>query len=140
MRTLLTYLLGFATCFALGSQVSSGQAQMRSGASDSQRDEQPAQVTTEGASGIKIYIDPQTGAILREPAPGTAPLQLTPELRNALSTSHQGLAEGPSAVPGGGFKVDLQGRFQSPLVGTIDANGKVMMQHLGEPPEPAGRD
>jgi hypothetical protein len=89
---------------------------------------------------MKIYIDPQIGAILREPAPGTAPLQLSPELRNALSTSHQGLVEAPSSVPGGGVKVDLQGRFQSPLVVTIDSSGKVKMQHLGEPPEPAGKD
>ena len=43
--------------------------------------------------------------------------------------------EVPSSVPGGGVKVDLQGRFQSPLVGTIDADGKVKMQHLDEPHE-----
>ena len=32
------------------------------------------------------------------------------------------------------FGVYLKGRFQSPLVGTIDANGKTKLQHLGEPP------
>jgi hypothetical protein len=93
---------------------------------------QPA--VTDGAAGMTIYIDPQTGAILKEPAPGTVPLQLTPQLRNALSTSHQGLAETPSAVPGGGIKLDLQGRFQNPLFVTIDAAGKLKMQHLGETP------
>ena len=62
------------------------------------------------ALGMTIYIDPQTGAILKEPAPGSVPLQLTPQLRNALSTSHQGLVETPSAVVGGGIKLDLQGR------------------------------
>ena len=88
------------------------------------------------ASGMVIYIDPQTGAILKEPAPGTVPLQLTPELQNALSTSDHGLAESPSAVPGGGVKVDLQGRFRSPLFATTDATGKVTIHHLHETPEP----
>jgi hypothetical protein len=82
-----------------------------------------------------IYIDPQTGAIRNTPTPGTVPVQLTPQLQNALSTSHQGLTESPNPVPGGGVKVDLQGRFQSPLVATIDANGKLKVQHLHEMPE-----
>lgn len=86
----------------------------------------------EGASGMKVYIDPQTGAILKRPAPGTVPLKLSPQHQNAFSTSHQGLVEVPSSVPGGGFKVDLQGRFRSPLIVTIDENGKVKMQHLEE--------
>jgi hypothetical protein len=86
-------------------------------------------------AGLKIYIDPQTGAIRRDPAPGTVPLELSPELKDAFSTSHEGLTEVPSTVPGGGFKLDLKGRFQSPLVGTIDADGKLKMQHLGEPAE-----
>jgi hypothetical protein len=41
----------------------------------------------------------------------------------------------PSVVPGGGVKVDLQGRFRSPLLVTIDANGKAKMQHLDEMPD-----
>jgi hypothetical protein len=84
---------------------------------------------------MTIHIDPKTGALLKEPAPGTVPLQLTPQLQNALSTSHEGLVETPSSVPGGGVKLDLQGRFQSPLFVTIDADGKVKMQHLDATPE-----
>jgi hypothetical protein len=110
---------------------SSGQTQTGANAGASQ----PPAAVPEGASGMIIYIDPQTGALLHAPAPGTVPLQLTPALRNALSTSHQGLVETPSAVPGGGVKVDLQGRFQSPLVATIDANGNLRIQHLHEMPE-----
>lgn len=53
-----------------------------------------------GASGMTVHIDPQTGAILKGPAPGTVPLQLTLQLQNALRTSHQGLIETPSSVPG----------------------------------------
>jgi hypothetical protein len=82
---------------------------------------------------MTVYVDPQTGAILPEPAPGSVPLRLSPQEQSALSTSHEGLVEVP--VPGGGVKVDLQGRFQSPLVGTIDTHGKLQMQHLGESPE-----
>ena len=77
-----------------------------------------------------IYIDPQTGALLNEPAPGSVPLQLTPGLRRALSRSQQGLVEVPSPTADGGVKVDLQGRFASPHIATIDASGKVRIQHL----------
>lgn len=93
--------------------------------------EEPA-VSPQGTAGMTVYIDPQTGAILSEPAPGTVPLQVSPQLQNALSTSHQGLVQVPSSVPGGGVKLDLQGRFQSPLIVATDADGKVKMRHLGQ--------
>ena len=142
-RRLLTSLLGVAACFAVtapafseeGSPFSSGETQTGSGTSVPQPPAEKPAAVPEGAAGMKVYIDPKTGAILREPAPGTVPLQLTPREQNALSTSHQGLVEVPSSVPGGGVKLDLQGRFQSPLFVTIDANGKVKMQHLDEPHE-----
>lgn len=109
-----------------------GQTQTRSGA----RPEEPPAVTPAtvpgGGSGVMIYIDPKTGRLLKEPAPGTVPLAVSPALDNARSTSHQGLVEVPSPVPGGGVEVDLQGRFQNPLIGTIDADGKVRMHHLHE--------
>jgi hypothetical protein len=112
-----------------GQSASSGQTQTGANAGASQ----PPAAVPEGAAGMIIYIDPQTGAILHEPAPGTVPLQLTPQLQNALSTSQQGLVETPAA--GGGVKVDLQGRFQSPLTATLDANGNLRLQHLHEMPE-----
>ena len=112
-----------------GQSASLGQTQTGSNAGASQ----PPAAVPKGAAGMIIYIDPQTGAILNEPAPGTVPLQLTPKLQNALSTSHQGLVETPAA--GGGVKIDLQGRFQSPLAATIDANGNLRIQHLHEMPE-----
>jgi hypothetical protein len=86
-----------------------------------------------------IYIDPRTGSLLKEPALGSVPLQLTPQVQSALSTSHQGLVETPIAGPGGGVKVDLQGRFQSPLIATTDANGKVRIHHLDEVPGTDGK-
>jgi hypothetical protein len=73
-----------------------------------------------------------TGAILPGPAPGSISLPLTSEFREALSTSAAGLEQAP--LPGGGVVVDLQGRFQSPLIATIDANGVITTQHLEELP------
>ena len=141
-RRLLTRLLGVAACIAVTAQpafseedplVPSGQTQNGSGTSVPQPSaEKPAAVPEVAAGGLRVYIDPQTGAIRQTPFPGSAPLQLTPREQNALSTSHEGLVEVPSALPGGGVKLDLQGRFQSPLIATIDATGKVKMQHLGE--------
>jgi hypothetical protein len=135
-RTLLTSLLGVAACSVVAMRPAFPGEATGSGTSVAQP---PAEKPVpEGAAGMKIYIDPQTGAIRPDPAPGTAPLELTPQLRDAFSTSHQGLSEVQSSVPGGGFKLDLQGRFQSPLVVTIDADGKVKMQHPGQPPEARG--
>lgn len=141
MRRLLTNLLGAAACFAVAVQpafpgedqpVTSEQTQTGPGTSVSQSPAENRAAVPEGASGMTVYVDPVTGAFLEKPAPGAVPFLLTPQIQNAFTTSHQGLVEVPSPVPGGGVKLDLQGRFQSPLVVTIDANGKVKMQHLGE--------
>jgi hypothetical protein len=87
------------------------------------------------ASGIVIYLDPQTGQLLKEPTPGSVPLQLSPSVQRALSTSHQGLVAVPGSVPGGGVKVDLQGRFRSPLIGATGADGTVGIHYLREAAE-----
>jgi len=93
-------------------------------------------VVGQGASdGMTIYIDPQTGAILKQPIPGSVPLAVTPRIQKAYSTSHQGLVEVPSATPGAGVKVDLDGRFRSLLFATTDDNGKARILHLHEMPD-----
>jgi hypothetical protein len=144
MPRLLTSLLAIGACGAVAAQraapgesqpAPSGQTQTGPGPGLPQQPAGESAAVPSGAAGMMIHIDPQTGAVLREPAPGTVPLQLTPALQNAFSTSHQGLVEVPSSVPGGGVKLHLQGRFQSPLIATIDANGKLKMQHLHELPE-----
>ncbi len=66
------------------------------------------------SAGFKVHVDPKTGEFVATPAPGAPPLSLTPEEQNAFSSSHQGLTEVPVAKPGGGYKLDLKGRFQSP--------------------------
>jgi hypothetical protein len=134
-------LLAAGACFAVAAQPALAQegppavsAQAQSGSSVSPPPAEKPAAVPEGASGMKGFIDPQTGAIRPDPAPGTTPLELTPQERNAASTSHQDLVQVPSSEPGGGVKLDLRGRFQSPLMGTIDANGKLKMQHLGDMP------
>jgi hypothetical protein len=87
----------------------------------------------QAASGLLIHIDPQTGALLKEPDPNSPALQFPPALRDAISTSHDGLVEEQLTGPHGGVKVHLQGRFRNPLMATTDGNGKVTIQHLNEP-------
>jgi hypothetical protein len=95
----------------------------------------PASAQADAPPPLTVHIDPQTGRILAAPAPGTQPLELSPEIRNSLSTSHEGLKEVPGAEPGGGMKLDLMGRFRSPLLATTDAEGKTKLRHLHVPPE-----
>jgi len=80
------------------------------------------------AGGLTVHIDPQTGRLTKKGA--GVPLYLSPAEANAMSTSHQGLYETLSPRPRGGAVVNLQGRFQSSLMATIDAQGKVVIQHL----------
>ena len=142
-RGLLTSLLAasfaVSACPAFSDEdqpVSTEQTQTGTGTSVPQPSaEKPAAVPV-GASGMKIHIDPKTGAFLEEPAPDQTSLELSPQLQNTFSTSHEGLVEMPSSEPGGGVMLDLQGRFQSPLIGTINTDGKVKMQHPNEMPEP----
>jgi hypothetical protein len=133
---LKTFMLGVGACFILAVHAASPEElQPQTGATTSGPQplaQKPAAVP-EGGGGMIIHIDPQTGELRRTPAPSTVPLQLSPQERNAFSTSHQGLVEVPSSVPGGGVKLDLQGRFHSPLAVTVDPDGKLKMQHLGEP-------
>jgi hypothetical protein len=92
-----------------------------------------AQTQTPPQAGMTVYIDPATGLIRSTPAPGTVPLQISPETANAASTSHEGLTPEPSAGPGGGVKMNLQGRFRSPLIATVDGQGRTRIQHLTPP-------
>ena len=71
------------------------------------------------SSGMIVQIDPNTGGAV-DLLPGTAN---TLAQAQSFNTSTEGLVEVPSAVPGGGYMVDLQGRFQHSLTVTIDANG-----------------
>jgi hypothetical protein len=80
------------------------------------------------AQGATVYANPQTGAITKDPTPGAHPLTLSPATQNAASTSHEGLVAVQESD--GSVTLDLQGRFRSPLVGSVDANGQPRVQHL----------
>jgi hypothetical protein len=91
-------------------------------------------VTTSGAAGQWIHIDPQTGArTARPPADAAAAMAGNP----AFSTSSQGLVEEPA--PGGGVTVNLQGRFRSAVVATVGADGKVSVD-CQSPGYPSGKE
>lgn len=87
------------------------------------------------AGGMKVYVDPATGQILPEPPKGSSnALAITPQEQNAMSTSSDGLVETPLARPGGGYKLDLKGRFQSSLVATVGPDGKPRVVHVSPAP------
>jgi hypothetical protein len=87
----------------------------------------------EPGAGVIIYVDPRTGQIVTTPV-GPA-IQLPQSLRNAFSTSASGLAIARSPVRGGGVLLRLRGRFQSPLIGAIDDQGELKLQHLHVAPD-----
>jgi hypothetical protein len=97
-----------------------------------------AAVVPSGTADMRIYINPATGKIEAPPPNMTFPA-LSQSGQNAMSTSHDGLEEEPSAVPGGGFKLDLKGRFRSPLITTKDSTGKLTLKHLHAAPLPEAK-
>lgn len=79
--------------------------------------------TTPGmASGFQVYRDPQSGHIV-PPPPNAKPLQLSNDELRMLSRSDKDLPP-PRALPGGGFAVDLQGRYRSMTVITSGGDGQ----------------
>lgn len=126
----LLFALGAAACFAMATQPALA-ADAGAPAAKSAGAQQ--------APGMKVYIDPKTGALLNEPAPGTQPLELSPHEQNSRSTSHEGLVEVPSPVPGGGVGLNLQGRFMSPMIATVGPDGKVRVEHMEEASRPVDK-
>jgi hypothetical protein len=76
--------------------------------------------------GLIINVDPETGVIIEEPAPGASKIGVPAELANAWSTSDEGLVEVPNTSGKGGMIAHLQGRFEAGMVATVDANGKLV--------------
>ena len=89
-----------------------------------------ASSTLAGAqAGLRVYKDPQTGEFTDPPPPEAATAAPT---ERALNRSHEGLVAVPSDVPGGGVRLDLQGRFRSHFIATKDADGKINIRCLPE--------
>jgi hypothetical protein len=87
---------------------------------------EPVAVAREKAAGIVVHIDPTTGEFLPEP-PVTGVVQ--PPAVDAAKAPLPELYEVASPTPGGGVMIDLKGHFRTPLVATIDADGKVTLKH-----------
>ena len=74
-----------------------------------------------GSAGMMIAVDPETGALRMPTAEEMQTLQQMNQ-DGALNTSTVGLVSEP--LPGGGIKMDLQGRFQDYSVVRVGADGK----------------
>ena len=99
-------------------------------------EEAPTSETAAGAdsvpfamTGLRVVVDPVTGRIVGEPRAGVSrSFQVDRELLLALSRSHEGLIA--EQRPDGTMSIDLQGRFQSASVVTIDENGELVFGHV----------
>ena len=96
---------------------------------------EPPAVAGEKAAGIVVHIDPTTGEFLPEP-PATGVAE--PPAAGAAKAPLPELYEVASPTPGGGVMIDLKGHFRTPLVATMDADGKVTLKH--ESKVPAGTE
>lgn len=98
----------------------------------------PGTADQPAAAGMTVHIDPQTGEVVEPPAqePPQSELQAGDP---TTSTSSAGLVAEPSPVPGGGIGINLQGRFQSPLVATQGSDGKVKIEHQAHDAETGGK-
>jgi hypothetical protein len=83
----------------------------------------PGSIGREKAPGVVVHIDPITGEFLPEPPAYSV---ATPQAAKAPEPQ---FFEVPSTVPGGGVVVELKGHFRTPLVATIETDGKVKLNH-----------
>ena len=81
------------------------------------------------AAGLKVQIDPVTHRIVPPPAK----LAPDPAAQQLFNSSHEGLVEVPGTTAAGGFKVDLQGRFQSAVTVSVGPDGKPVFHHVDGP-------
>ena len=75
-----------------------------------------------GSAAQSVTMDPQTREFLAVAVP-------VPPGVVAFSTSHEGLYEEISPIPGGGVMVHLQGRFQSVLSAVENSDGSITITH-----------
>jgi hypothetical protein len=73
-----------------------------------------------------VHIDPQTGQIMVPPMAAPTGQTQQPQI-NTLAMPP--LRETVSPVPGGGVMIHLDERFLTPLMATIDGDGKLRIGH-----------
>ncbi len=79
------------------------------------------------AGGLRVSIDPETGSLIALPPAKARTLELSPALRQAFSTSSEGLVE--EALPDGTFRARLEGRFMSATFAAIGEDGTARVGH-----------
>jgi hypothetical protein len=77
-------------------------------------------VAPAAASGMVVYIDPETGGLTSTPPSAEAAAELL-ALEAALSRSSEGLVE--TTASDGSPMINLQGRFQNVLMAGVSAHG-----------------
>ncbi|MGI9506077.1 MAG: post-PEP-CTERM-1 domain-containing protein [Geminicoccaceae bacterium] len=90
--------------------------------------------STPGSKGRMAVIDPETGKLIpHRPSDAKAAARYERSLARARARAGGGATsrEAPVAetLPGGGFKVDLNGRFDVPLVATLSKDGETRIRH-----------
>lgn len=113
------------------STAGSKQAQVESSAARSSDAAKPDMAATGGASGLVAHIDPNTGDFLPEPPANGVTAQ---QVKAAAKVPSPQFDAVPSPTLGGGVMIDLQDQFQTPVVATVDADGKLTMRHEPMPP------
>lgn len=77
-------------------------------------------VAPAAASGMVVYVDPESGGLTSTPPSAEAAAELL-ALETALSRSSEGLVE--TTASDGSPMINLQGRFQNVLMAGVSANG-----------------
>lgn len=88
------------------------------------------------SAGMILSIDPATGKSRTNSSAQTA-ADLEAILGDAISTSAEGLVEEKSRVAGGGTMVNLEGRYQSAMTYTVNADGSVSAPCISGSPSDA---
>lgn len=108
-----------------------------SAAASDQKDTADVQQASTFQSGMRTYIDPQTGKATAPSAQQLEALPLSIEEEEMMSTSSSGLYE--EQAPGGGVMVNLQGRFASAVFVRVDDAGKITIDHNREIASPENK-
>jgi hypothetical protein len=87
------------------------------------------------SSGLKVYIDPETGEFLDSP-PEKMPAEIQRTDEEAISTSIEELEQREVDLPGGGVMMDLKGRFHQYQTATKDADGNITIRCTPNAPAP----
>lgn len=92
----------------------------------------PATAAVRPVAALRAEVDPNTGEFI---IPEEVRIHREDDfaIQSTITSSDAGLVETPSPVAGGGIEVDLKGRFQNPLLATIDSNGQPRITHTHAP-------